>query len=52
MDHLSKTKSIADMYCSVCFRILYSKIFNNIHEKWIIQVDSFPISSHILRVSA
>ena len=31
MDHLSKTKSIADMYCSVCIRILYSKIFNNIH---------------------
>ena len=45
MDHLSKTKSIADMYCSVCIRILYSKIFNNIHEKWFIQVDSFPISS-------
>ena len=52
MDHLSKTKSIADMYCLVCIRILYSKMFNNIHEKWIIQVDSFPISSHILRVSA
>ena len=44
-DHVSRTKSIADMYCSVCFRILYSKIFNNIHEKWFIQVDSFPISS-------
>ena len=45
LDHLSKIKSIADMYCSVCIRILYSKIFNNIHEKWFIQVDSFPISS-------
>ena len=45
MDHLSKTKPIADMYCSVCIRILYSKIFNNIHEKWFINVDSFPISS-------
>ena len=30
MDHVSRTKSIADMYCSLCFRILYSKIFNNI----------------------
>ena len=28
--------------CLVCIRILYSKIFNNIHEKWFIQVDSFP----------
>ena len=45
LDHLSKIKSIADMYCSVCIRILYSKIFKNIHEKWFIQVDSFPISS-------
>ena len=35
MDHLSGTKSIADMYCSVCCRILYSKIFNSIHEKGI-----------------
>ena len=42
LDHLSKIKSIADMNCLVCIRILYSKIFNNIHEKWFIQVDSFP----------
>ena len=44
LDHLSQIKSIADVNCLVCIRILYSKIFNNIHEKWFIQVDSFPIS--------
>ena len=36
MDHLSRTKSIADMYCSVCFRYLYSKIFNMDHTDWLV----------------